>query len=131
MFFLTVIGLCIFLKNIILGKELKISFITAQRYTPKDLSYNGGLNVYEWFVIRCDEQRENLLKEGYLIPNIDFRKNYLIVSRYKISKSYIKPRYNSCQYIMEGQVIFDKINSNENFYYFYTMSTIELSQGIG
>lgn len=125
------IGLFIFSKYLIVGKELEISFVTAQKYTLKNISDNGYLNRYEWFIISGEIQRNNLVEEGYIIPAIDFNKNYLIISKYKISKLYRTVGDDLCSGVPNGRVIFDKGNSNNNFYYFYLMPKIMLSQGVG
>lgn len=126
-----IIGLFVFLKYQIIGKELKVSFVTAQKHTPKDLTFKGGINDFEWIIISGEEQRKNLEQEGYVIPYVDFSKNYLIMSRYKISKLYRKAGNNTCLGVPDGRAVFDKENSDENFYYFYIMSKIMLSQGVG
>ena len=119
-----IIGLV--LKYLIIGKELKISFITAQKYTSKDL------DIYmDWFIINSEAQKRNLESEGYVVPYVDFNKNYLIISQYKISKLYRKVICNECSGAPDGRAIFDKENSDENCYYFYLMPKIRLSQGIG
>lgn len=110
---------------------MKISFVTAQKHTPKDLISNGGINDFEWIIISGEKQRKNLEQEGYVIPYIDFSKNYLIMSRYKIFKLYRKACNNSCLGVPDGRAVFDKENSDENFYYFYIMPKIMLSQGVG
>jgi hypothetical protein len=53
------------------------------------------------------------------------------MSRYKISKLYQEIFINKCVGVPDGRVIFDKENSNKNFYYFYLMPKIMLSQGVG
>jgi len=119
------------IKHLSIGKKLEILFLNAQKHTPKDLAYEGFLNVFDWVILSNDEQKKNWEKEGYVIPSIDFNKNYLIISRYKISKLYKKARINRCVGVPDGYVIFDKKNSNKNFYYFYLMPKIMLSQGVG
>ena len=119
------------LKHQIIGKELKISFITSQKHTPKSLADNWGLNCYEWLIITNENQKNNFERDGYFMPFVDFNKNYLIISRYKISKLYQKAGINRCVGVPDGHAIFDKENSNKDFYYFYLMPNIILSQGIG
>jgi len=77
-------------------KELEISFVTAQKHTFQDFANKGCLNDFEWIIISGEEQRKNLEQEGYVIPYIDFDKNYLILSRYKISKLYLKAGRSKC-----------------------------------
>jgi hypothetical protein len=126
-----IVGLFVFSKHQIIGKKLEISFVTAQTHTQKDLVHNGCLNDFEWIIISGESQRKNLEQGGYIIPHIDFSKNYLIISRYKISKLYRKAGRNRCLGVPDGQAIFDKKNSNKDFYYFYLMPKIMLSQGVG
>jgi hypothetical protein len=125
------IGLATFIKYLIIGKKLEISFITIQKHIPKDLAYNGCLNYYEWIIIKGEIQKENLEEEGYVIPDIDFSKNYLIISRYKILKLYQKTGINKSLGVPDGRVVFDKENSDKDYYYFYLMPKIMLSQGVG
>lgn len=126
------IGVFVFIKHLIKDKEIEISFIAAQEHTSKDLEYSGmGINYYEWIIISNEVQMRNLGKMGYVIPRIDFEKNYIIMSRYKISKLYRKASCNKCIGVPDGRAIFDKGNSNSNFYYFYLMPKIMLSQGVG
>jgi len=127
----TIVGLFIFFKYRIIGKELEISFVTAQKHTFQDLVYKGCLNDFEWIKISGEEQKKNLEQEGYVIPYIDFDKNYLILSRYKISKLYLKAGRSKCSGVPDGRAIFDKENSNTDFYYIYLMPRIMLSQGVG
>jgi len=127
----TIVGLFIFSFHQIIRKELEITFIGARKYSPKALTYRGCLNQFEWIIISDDAQRENLEIEGYDIPNIDFNRNYLIISRYKISKLYRKAFFDKCSGVPRGRPIFDKDNSTQNNYYFYLMPRIMLSQGVG
>jgi uncharacterized protein YkuJ len=87
-----IIGLFVFLKYQIIGKELKVSFVTAQKHTPKDLTFKGGINDFEWIIISGEEQRKNLEQEGYVIPYVDFSKNYefLTVEQFLIKKTQMK-----------------------------------------
>jgi hypothetical protein len=126
-----VIGLCVLLKYLIIGKELEISFVTEQKHTPTTLVYSFGLDYDEWMIINNEIQRKNIENEGFVIPVIDFNKNYLIISRYKISKLYRKAVCNECLGVPDGRVIFDKENSDKDYYYFYLMPKIMLSQGVG
>jgi uncharacterized protein YxeA len=122
---IVIIGL-LFLKYLIIGNELKISFVKVQKYNLKEPE------IYmDWFIINSEAQKYNLEKEGYIIPYVDFNKNYLIISQYKISKLYLKVICNECTGAHDGRVIFDKENSDKDFYYFYLMPTIKLSQGVG
>ena len=125
------IGLFIFYKDRITGEELEISFVKAQKRTPKDLAYDGILNNHEWLMIRGDDHRESLEEIGYIIPRIDFSKNHLIISRYRISKLYREAGYNECLGVPDGKAFFDKKNSSKDSCYFYLMPLILLSQGVG
>lgn len=124
-----IIGL-LFLTKYLIGEKLEISYVTSQEHTPKDLEAEGFLNEFDWFIIRSEGQRENIEKTGYIVPTVDFSKNFLIISRYKISKLYRKPGCDECLGVPDGRAIFDKKNSDENRYYFYLMPTILLSQGV-
>lgn len=126
-----VVGVFVFVKHRIIGKELEISFVTAQEHTPEDLAFSGGLNEFEWIIIKGESQIKHFQEAGYIIPRIDFSKNYLIMSRYKISRLYRKPGIDPCSGVPDGRAFFDKRNSDNNFYYFYLMPTILLVQGVG
>ena len=125
------VGLFVLLKYLIIGKELEISFVTAQKHTSKTFGYNFGLDYGEWLIISGEEQRKNIENEGFIIPVIDFDKNFLIISRYKISKLYRKAGCNECLGVPDGRAVFDKENSDKDYYYFYLMPKIMLSQGVG
>jgi hypothetical protein len=125
-----IIGVFVFFKHQIIGTELEISFVTEQKHTPKDMAADGLLNFFDWLILTDEGQKENWEEEGYVIPYVDFSKNFLIISRYKISKLY-KAGYNECEGVPDGKAIFDKKNSNKNFYYFYLMPKIWFSQGVG
>ena len=126
---ITIVGL-LFLTKYLIGEKWEISYVTSYEHTPEDLAAEGFLNEFEWFIIRSDGQRENIEKEGYVVPSVDFSKNFLIISRYKISKLYRKPGCDECLGVPDGRAVFDKKNSDENRYYFYLMPTILLSQGV-
>ena len=53
------------------------------------------------------------------------------MSRFKITKLYQKPGCDECTGVPDGEAIFDKDKSDKNFYYFYLMPKIMLSQGVG
>ena len=126
-----IIGLSFLLKYLIIGRELKISFITEQKHSNETIADSYGLNYHEWFIINSNLQVINLEKKGYIVPNINFNKNFLIISRYKISKLYRKAGCNECLGVPDGHAIFDKENSDKDFYYFYLMPKVWLSQGVG
>jgi hypothetical protein len=126
---ITIAGL-LFLTKYLIGKKLEISYVTSQEHTPEDLAAEGLLNEFDWFIIRSEEQRGNIEKKGYVVPSVDFSNNFLIISRYKMSKLYRKPGCDECLGVPDGRAIYDKKNSDENRYYFYLMPTILLSQGV-
>jgi len=64
--------------------EIKIVFVKEQVHIHKDLS-SGWLNYnWEWLILTDSSQKRTWTEEGYIIPNVDLRKNFLIISRYKI-----------------------------------------------
>lgn len=128
---IALVGFFVFSKLFFIGKKLEISFVKAQRHSQSDLAYKGCVNDFEWIIICEESQRRNLMKEGYTIPDIDFSKNYLIISRYKISRLYQKACDNPYTGVPDGLAVFDKKNSNEDFYYFYLIPRVKLSQGVG
>lgn len=128
---IVLVGLLVFFKLFFIGKKLEISFVKAQKHSQSDLTYKGCINNFEWIIICEESQRINLMKEGYTIPDIDFSKNNLIISRYKISRLYQKACDNPYTGVPDGRVVFDKKNSNEDFYYFYLIPKVKLSQGVG
>ena len=80
---LFVVGLVYLTKFLFWGTKQDILFVSMQKHTPKDIDYKGGLNSFEWFIVTGDAQRDNLEREGYVLPKIDFSKNYLIISKEK------------------------------------------------
>ncbi len=111
--------------------ELKISFITSQKHNTKDLASEYSINQLEWLILSDSGQIKNWEICGYIIPYIDLRKNYLIMSKYKILNLYQKSGCDECLGVPVGEAIFDKGNSDSNYYYFYRMPKIMLSQGVG
>jgi len=112
-------------------KEIKISFITSQRHTAIDLACANLLNSFEWVIISNNAQKNNWEIAGYIIPYVDFDKNNLIISRFKITKLYYnthKTKYNG---VPNGEVIVNIKDSDKNYYYFYLMPKIMLAQGVG
>ena len=132
---IVIIGVIYFIyttiRHQVIGTELKITFVNAQRHTPNDLACEGLLNDWEWGILSDAGQQKNWEKDGYVIPPVDFNKNYLIMSRFKITKLYQKPGCDECTGVPDGEAIFDKDKSDKNFYYFYLMPKIMLSQGVG
>jgi len=125
------ISLFIFIKYRILKKEIKITYILAQKYTFKEIDYNELLNSQEWIILSNEDQRRNWENAGYVIPSVDFTKNYIIISKYKIYKLYQKVICNKCYGTPDGKIIFDKDHSDKSCYYFYLMPMIMLTQGVG
>jgi hypothetical protein len=113
------------------GTEIKISFVAAQQHSGKDLNCNCLLNDYDWLILHSKDLQMNWQIEGYVIPTVDFTKNYLIMSRYKIIKLFRKKGCDECLGVPDGEAIFDKDNSDSDYYYFYIMPRIMLSQGVG
>ena len=110
---ISIIGL-LFLTKYLIGEKLEISYVTSQEHTPEDLAAEGLLNEFDWIIIRSEDQRENIENKGYVVPSVDFSKNFLIISRYKISKLYRKPGCDECLGVPDGRAIFDKKNSDDN-----------------
>ena len=111
--------------------ELKIAFVTSQRHNSKDLSCDCLINNHDWIILSDSAQQKNWENDGYIIPPVDFSKNYLIMSKYKITKLYKKPGCDECLGVPDGDAFFDKSNSDKNLYYFYLMPKVMLSQGVG
>lgn len=129
--FITITVLIISAKYLIVGKELALSYIADQDFSSLDFSYTGGLKVFDWFIVSSDAQKNNLTKRGYILPNVDFENNYLIVSRYKISKLFRCLGKNREIGVPNGRAIFDKETSIDGRYYLYLAPRIMLSQGVG
>ena len=111
--------------------EIKIVFVKEQVHIHKDLS-SGWLNYnWEWLILTDSIQKKNWEEVGYILPNIDFKKNFLIMSRYKIMKLYQLPGCDECEGVPKGEAIFNKKGSDKRYYYFYLMPKIWLTQGIG
>ncbi|KKP37291.1 hypothetical protein A2483_05650 [Candidatus Peregrinibacteria bacterium RIFOXYC2_FULL_33_13] len=118
---------------IIIGKFffqiIPLTFSNEESDIPAN---NKALNYDEWFIITNKQQRLNLMKEGYKIPDINFEKNFLITSQYKIKFLWsFRSFCDSCTGMPNGHIIFDKQNSEQNKYYFYLMDKISLSQSAG
>jgi hypothetical protein len=111
--------------------ELEISFVGSQRHNSKDLSSAYSINQLEWFILSSEDQVKNWEEWGYVIPKIDFADHYLIMSKFKILRLYKKPGCDECLGVPDGIAILDKTNSDKDFYYFYLMPKIMLSQGVG
>ncbi len=111
--------------------ELKISYVGASKHNSKDLSSDYSIKQLEWFILRNEEHVKNWEESGYVIPKVNFKDQYLIMSKFKILRLYKKPGCDECLGVPEGQAIFDKTNSDKDFYYFYVMPKILLSQGVG
>lgn len=111
--------------------ELPINFVTSQKHNDKDLSCDCLINHFDWIILSDSGQQKNWENDGYVIPPVDFSKNYLIMTKYKITKLYKKPGCDECLGVPDGQVIFDKSNSDKDYYYFYLMPKVMLSQGVG
>lgn len=124
-------GLAVSFKYIILGKEIEISLVTIERYEPQPIANDLCKNNNEWIIISNEIQMKNFEKDGFVIPHIDFNRNYLILSKYKISRIYQKLFVNRCSGVPDGYIVFDKKNSDKDSYYLYLMPPIMLSQGIG
>ena len=92
---ITIAGL-LFLTKYLIGKKLEITYVTSQEHTPEDLAADGLLNEFDWFIIRSEEQRENIEKKGYVVPSVDFSNNFLIISRYKTTKDLLLFLLNIC-----------------------------------
>lgn len=128
---IAIVGSLILSKYLLVGKELDIAYISTQKHTSKDLGCLGGLNTFNWFIVSTVTQRINLEESGYHLPEIDFNKHYLILSRFKISKLYQSIFKCPCSGVPKGRLYFDKENSKDDSYYVYLMPPIMLSQGIG
>lgn len=111
--------------------ELKISFVGSQRHNSKDLSSEYSIKRLEWFILSNEGQIKNWVEFGYIIPKVDLKDHYLIMSKFKILRLYKKPGCDECLGVPEGQATLDKTNSDKDFYYFYLMPKIMLSQGVG
>ncbi|MBL7974581.1 MAG: hypothetical protein JNJ85_06695 [Candidatus Kapabacteria bacterium] len=118
-------------KDFLISKEVALLFVSAHKHTFHDVTADGGLNYFDWFIISDESQRSYLEQCGYAIPHIDFSKNYLIISKYRITKLTYKQVCESCTGVPDGLATFDKENSQNDMYYFYIMPCIMLSQGVG
>ncbi|MFN8366914.1 MAG: hypothetical protein U0Y96_06685 [Candidatus Kapaibacterium sp.] len=118
-------------KDYLICKEVALLFVSAHKHTFHDVTADGGLNYFDWFIISDESQRSYLEQCGYAIPHIDFSKNYLIISKYRITKLTYKQVCESCTGVPDGLATFDKENSQNDMYYFYIMPCIMLSQGVG
>jgi len=123
-------GILVFVKYLILGKEVDIILITEQ-YKSQTNTSGWDINNNEWIIISNENQLKNVEEDGFSVPHIDFNRNYLIMSKYKISKLYRKIYTNKCSGVPNGHIFFDKENSDNDSYYFYLMPKIMLSQGVG
>lgn len=118
-------------RHQVIGTELKITFVNSQKHNDKDLASEYSINELEWFILHDTDHVKNWEKFGYVVPQIDFKNHYLIMSKYKILKLYQKPGCDECTGVPDGEAIFDKENSDKGSYYFYLMPKVMLSQGVG
>ncbi|ULO08493.1 hypothetical protein H1230_06715 [Paenibacillus sp. 19GGS1-52] len=103
-----------------------------------NLSYEGTTQrndkftpEYTWIEITSESQKQYYLDEYQLkLPIIDFNKNYMIISKYKIYKAYYTKHECICEGAPEGLAIFNYFSSQKN-YYIYRIPKILISQGIG
>jgi len=87
---------------------------------------------YTWFIVNNDSQYKYWTSSGLNLPPCDFSRNYLIVSRYKITAVFYSPFINDqCYGAPRGIAVFNKSGSKSEFAYVYRMPTIVLTQGIG
>jgi hypothetical protein len=112
-------------------QKMETTFICVEKYKNKELARMGILNSFDWMIISDVEQKHHFEKEGYSFPNVDFSKNYLLFSKYKVKKLYRSNNINNCTGVPDGKIIFDKFHSRKDCYYFYLMPTLMLSQGVG
>jgi hypothetical protein len=125
------IGVSIFLMGIKKQYIIEISLLTIEERPTQPNEFDEILNSDEWIILTNEHQKVNWERAGYIIPLVDFNKNFIIISRYKISSLYQKAGTNKCLGVPDGKAVFDKANSNTNFFYIYLMPTIMLSQGVG
>jgi len=126
-----IIVIFISMKNYIFKKRIELNYIGSYQYFEKNSNYTNYFNSNDWVIISNKQQRKNWIESGYIIPKIDFNKNFIIISKYKIIKLYQKKYINRCSGVSDGIVIFNKRKSDSNFYYIYLMPKIMLTQGIG
>lgn len=118
----------------LLLKEIHIQFICSLP-TVNELPYikyaeNG--NDYDWFLVTQKNQYQNWISAGLGLPECDFSKNYLILSRYKIESLYYHPNYiDECCGAPPGFAELKSNKSERGKVYIYIMPKIMLSQGIG
>lgn len=110
--------------------ELSISYYSSKIY-DESFNYSLGLVYEDWLIIANDNQRLNLVNDGYEIPENDFKNNFMILSKYKIKGVYYFNFCDKCTGLPDGIAIFDKNKSNKNEYYLYTMPPVWLSQAAG
>lgn len=119
------------LKILYYGKPLNISYIGSYKTNEEHLSNSKSLNSLNWVIVTNKTQKQNFELEGYILPEIDFNKNFIIISKFKIKKLYKKSKKNNCTGGYDGIAIFNIKESNEELYYIYLMPPLLLSQGIG
>lgn len=126
-----IIVIFILMNKYLFKKRIEINYIGSYQYFDKNSNYTNYFNSNDWVIISNKQQRKNWIESGYIIPEIDFNKNNIIISKYKIIKLYHKKYINRCSGVYDGIVIFNKRKSDNNFYYIYIMPKIILTQGIG
>lgn len=130
----TCIGLILIAFLVINGinkrEEIEITFLSNYRHCKNTLSGKGYLNAFDWVIISSLEQRKNWKNAGYSVPTIDFNQEYLIISRYRIDKLF-ESRKDHCSGVPIGVAVFNMELTDDNYYYFYIMPKIMLTQGVG
>jgi hypothetical protein len=110
--------------------KMEISYINSVDINTK-LPEGIGLNYEDWFIVTSQEQRSNLVNIGYVLPEVDFKEKFLVITRFKIRSLYYVNYCDVCTGFPVGLPIFDKKGSSKNLYYIYTMPPIWLSQAAG
>ncbi len=121
----------IIMKNFLFIKRIELNYIGSYQYDNKNSNFDNYFYLNDWVIISNEQQRKNWKESGYILPEINFNKQYIIISKYKIDKLYQKKYINKCSGVYDSKVIFDKKNSNIDFYYIYIMPKIMLTQGVG
>lgn len=108
------------------GERLNITYVTTAKSNIQFGEIPGN-----WFMITHKEQYDNWVKKGLELPDVDFNRNYLIISKVKINKLYKSKYINEDCGVHDGIALYSIFGSQQHLYYIYKMDKIILSQGIG
>lgn len=110
-------------------REIHFTYVATVSAIPELSPEN--VPAYEWFIISSYEQRQNWVKEGLVLPECDFSKNFLIISHYKINKVFLDEHEREDLGVPTAYEIFDKAGSAPGSIYIYRMPAVMCDRAVG